>query len=230
MKVAQERVEEAVRKGQDFRAAQPDLFYLSGITKLSAVVIDTASRDWILLGERDPKASVLTLDDWVVALKARFLHPPEEDPGVTIDPIPSDECRKAGKTKACRDATRQEVRFFGGIENTHFGQVCYEADWLMKRMALALEQVPVPSLETYYDLAVKQARQAGNTNSSVASRFWFYPMTDRVNVVGDVVLFEKMQMGVFTEVFVLPAGLSSEAIADTTRGGGTVENRARNRV
>lgn len=89
------------------------------------------------------------------------------------------------------------MRFFGGIENTHFGQVCYEADWLMKRISFALEQVPVQGLETYYDLAVKQVRQASNTSTLISSRFWFYSIVSRVNVVGDVVLLEKMQMGVF---------------------------------
>jgi hypothetical protein len=67
MKVAQARVEEAIRKGEDFRKKQPDLFYLGGITKPWAVVLDAKTGDWILVGERDPKSSVLTLDDWVVA-------------------------------------------------------------------------------------------------------------------------------------------------------------------
>ena len=84
MKVAQARVEEAMRNGEDFRKKQPDLYYLGGITKPWAVVLDTETNDWILVGERDPKSSILTLDDWVVALRARFIHP-DKDPGVTID-------------------------------------------------------------------------------------------------------------------------------------------------
>ena len=75
MKVAQARVEDAMRKGEDFRKKQPDLYYLGGITKPWAVVLDTETNDWILVGERDPKSSILTLDDWVVALRARFIYP-----------------------------------------------------------------------------------------------------------------------------------------------------------
>jgi tetratricopeptide (TPR) repeat protein len=199
MRVAQERVAEALRQRLDFRAHQPELFYLGGITKPWAVVLDTTTGDWILLGERDPQAAVLTLDDWVVALRARFIHP-ERDPGVSIDPLPSEACRKAGKQESCRDATRQTVRFFGGIEDTHFGQVCYEADWLMKKLGLALEKVAVPGLKPYYALAVEQAQRTRSRDTRVRGRFWFYPIVNRVNVVGDVVLLEQFQMGVFTEV------------------------------
>ena len=94
----------------------------------------------------------------------------------------------------------QEVRFFGGIEGTHFGQVCYEADWLMKKIAFGLEKVPVKELKTYYDLIVEQRRNAIDQQFHVLSRFWFYPIVNRVNVLSDMVLLEKFQMGVFTEV------------------------------
>lgn len=50
MKVAQARVEEAIRKGEDFRKKQPDLFYLGGITKPWAVVLEPCAR---LAGDAD---------------------------------------------------------------------------------------------------------------------------------------------------------------------------------
>jgi tetratricopeptide (TPR) repeat protein len=207
MKVAQARVQQAIKQGIDWRKKQPDLFYLSGITKPLAVVVDTSNNDWILIGERDQKSSVLTLDDWVAALRARFIHG-ERDPGVTIDP----QCPQ-GK-EGCRDFTRQDVQFFGGIEDTHFGQVCYEADWLMKRIALGLEKLPVAKLETYYQLSLGEHRRAGGNTANVWSRFWFYPIVSRVNVIGDVVLLEKFQMGIFTEV--LRAEVNGKAVADLT--------------
>ncbi len=213
MPVAQTRVEDAMRKGEDFRRTQPDLFYLGGITKPWAVVLDTQTGDWILVGERDPKAAVLTLDDWVVALRTRFIHV-QQDPGVTIDPIPSTACLQAGRQGACADATQQAVRFFGGIEDTHFGQVCFAADWLLKRISLGLEKGPGQPLRTAYDLAVAQRRREGGTPSRVASRFWFYPIVSRVNVLGDVVLLEQLQMGVFTEV--LYAEVNGTPVADVS--------------
>jgi len=212
MTVAQARVEAAVKAGEDFRKKQPDLYYLGGITKPWAVVLDTKSGDWILVGERDPKSSVLTLDDWVTALRARFIRA-DRDPGVTIDPRPCDECRKAGIP--CKHASKQDVHFFGGIEDTHFGQVCYEADWLMKKIGLGLERLPVERLKTYYDLSVEQARSAGGTKTNVGSRFWFYPIVNRVNVFEDVVLLEKFQMGVFTEV--LYAEMDGKPVQDVDK-------------
>ncbi|MGH9427854.1 MAG: tetratricopeptide repeat protein, partial [Terriglobia bacterium] len=130
---------------------------------------------------------------------------------MTIDPV----CPQGNKKEGCRDYTRQEVRFFGGIENTHFGQVCYEADWLMKRIGLALEKLPIEKLKAYYELAQEQHRKAGWGRTTVASQFWFYPIVNRVNVLGDVVLLEKFQMGVFTEV--LYAEVDGKPVADVER-------------
>ncbi|GEM_PF-594365 len=221
MKVAQARVEQAVKQGVDWRKKEPDLFYLGGITKPLAVVLDAKTGDWILvgerdpkssmlIGERDPKSSVLTLDDWVVALRARFIHG-EKDPGVTIDPL----CPKGDKKEGCRDYTRQKVRFFGGIENTRFGQVCYESDWLMKRIGLGLERLPIEKLQTYYELSLEQYRKAGGARTEVGSRFWFYPIVSRVNVLGDVLLLERLQMGVFTQV--LYAEMDGKPVANVDK-------------
>ena len=214
MKVAQARVEEAMRKGEDFRKKQPDLFYLGGITKPWAVVLDTENNDWILVGERDPKSSILTLDDWVVALRARFIYP-DKDPGVTIDPRPCETCLKSGKKEGCSHYTKLNVRFFGGVEDTHFGQVCFEADWLMKKIGLSLEKLPINNLKSYFDLCTEQIRNSGSGISSVGSRFWFYPIVNQVNVIGDVALLEQFKMGVFTEV--LYAEVDGKPVADVDK-------------
>jgi len=187
MNQAFQRLERARGSTQDFRRNDPSLYYLGGITKPWAVVVDEGNQDWILVGERDPMSSVVTLDDWVVALRARFVHG-SRDPGVTIDP--------RGEAEG---ATRQDVRFFGGVENTRFGRVCYDADWLMKKIGMRLETLPVEGLKTYFDLAVEEANRSGG-GGQVASRFWFYPALNRVNVVDNVVLLERFQMGVFTEI------------------------------
>ena len=192
----------------------PILYYLGVITKPWAVVLDTENNDWILVGERDPKSSVLTLDDWVVALRARFIYP-DKDPGVTIDPRPCKACMKSGKKEGCSNYTKQDVRFFGGIEDTHFGQVCYEADWLMKKIGLSLEKLPVKNLKSYFDLCVEQARNSYSGNTRVYSRFWFYPIVNQVNVIGDVALLENFKMGVFTEV--LYAEVNEKPVADVDK-------------
>lgn len=198
MKVAQERVRTAIKTGDDFREKDPQLLLLGGVTKPWAIVVTPKQEDWVLLGERDVQSSVLTLDDFVVALRARLLHP-EEDPGVSIDPRPCETCRARGNREQCAhwdDQKDQYVRFFGGVDNTHFGQVCFEADWMMKRVNFGLDPSPATGIETCYDSCVKEGLRA----QKICSRYWFYPVVNRVNVLPDFVLLEKYRMGVFTEV------------------------------
>lgn len=55
----------------------------------------------------------------------------------------------------------------------------------MKRIGLALEKLPLKNLKTYHDLSVERAGKAGTVRTSVGSRFWFYPIVNRVNVFPD---------------------------------------------
>jgi tetratricopeptide (TPR) repeat protein len=210
MKGAKARIENAIRTGEDFRKDQLDVYHLGGITKPLAVVLDKDNGDWIIVGERDVNSAILTLDDWTVALRARFLYA-GRDPGVTIDPQKSNPSIKSDSPESYKSATIQKVRFFGGIENTHFGEVCYEADWLMKRVGLGLEKLDVDKLQIYFDLLLKEEAITHST-SFAASRFWFYPIINRVNVLGDVILLEKFKMGVLTEV--LYAEVDGKPLAD----------------
>jgi len=187
MKIAQERVEKDLMMGKDFRKSSPDVYFLGGITKPLAMVYDSIMLDWILVGECDPSLTVLTLDDWIVALISRFIHS-ERNPGVTIDP-----------RDAPLDTSNQDIKYFGGIENTNFGKVCFKADWLMKKIGMGIQKLSNESFQSYYDLRLEQVKLS-NLNTEISSRFWFYPIISRVNVINDVVLLEKFQMGVFTEV------------------------------
>ena len=141
---------------------------------------------------------IVTLDDLAVALRARFFHA-DADPGVTIDPQAGDPSIKLGDPRLFKMATSQKVRFFAGVQKTHFGEICYEADWLMKRVGLGIENLQIDHLETYWDL-LRRERTLSHATSFAASRFWFYPIVNRVDVLGDVVLLEKFRMGVFTEI------------------------------
>ena len=198
MKVAQERVEMAVKSAEDFRKKQPDLFLLGSITKPQMIVIDTNRDDFILVGERDGKSPIITLDDFVVALRARYLHP-DVDPGVTIDLRPCDSCAAISNIHLCIHSTIQDVRYFAGVENTRFGHVCYESDWLMKLAGLGFE-ILLPDLPSRYELRTEEYRNKTVTWSTAFNRFWFYPICNRVNVFPGLVLLEKFQMGVFTEL------------------------------
>ncbi|MBM3501171.1 MAG: hypothetical protein FJX74_21165, partial [Armatimonadetes bacterium] len=105
LKVAQQRIEAA---GQGWREREPEVLSLGGITRVEGFVYDQPNVDLILVGDQDETRADLTLDDLVVALRARFIY--GEWPLVSIDPTP--------------DTLQTEmlnVRWEGGIQDTALG-------------------------------------------------------------------------------------------------------------
>jgi tetratricopeptide (TPR) repeat protein len=199
MKEAQRRLQDAAQTGVDFRKTDPLLNFLGGITKPAFLVLDVNSGDWILVGQQEANGQPLQLDDWVVALRAAFLHRTSE-PGVSIDPVFGDENEGGGQVSRFQNLKTQKVRFFGGIEGSEFGRVCLDSDWLLKRIGGGFDESPVPNVRTYFDLMCDQVKKSGDNNVSIMTRFWFSPIVNRVNVMKDLVLIERFQMGVFPEV------------------------------
>lgn len=205
IRTAQEQVQQCAAGGQDFTNGHDELKYLGGITRPLAIVIDDAG-DWILLGEPDAGAPPLTLDDWVAALRARYAYP-DEDPGVTIEPRP---CPKCPRSKAgCEHSTKQDVRFFAGIDGTSFAATCFEADFLLKKISFGIEQTRNPSIRSEFQLL----NEYGGTAAMICSRLWFYPAS-RVSVASDVIFLEKHRMNVFTEV--LSAEIDGRPVRDVS--------------
>ena len=198
LKVAQERIV-STPKDKDFRKAHPEVFTLGGITKIRGLVYDRKNEDIILVGQRDPERSILTLDDFVVALRARFIH--GKWPLVSIDPTPETE-----KTQM------QVVRFEGGIENTQFGQDLLDADYRLKKIGMGLLPSGVQGLKTYWDLGMERVKHGSGSSHKIGSRFWFYPVLPSVTVREDVVAIKGLKVGVFTEV--LSAEIDGKEIED----------------
>lgn len=163
--------------------------FLADITRPFGVIVDRKSGDSILLGERDPSRPALHLDDLVVALRSVFVHGGDEAPGVSIEPRGDPGVAEA-----------QDVVYFGGLERTRFGRVCFEADYLMKRIGLGLQPVRTEGFESYFDLARAEARELGGPRSEVSSRFWFYPIVARVVTAGDGVFLDRCEIVVLTEI------------------------------
>jgi tetratricopeptide (TPR) repeat protein len=182
----------------NLKEKRPRIYFLSGITRPAFVVFDEDARDAILVGEQSKDGVVLTMDDWITALRAAIIHP-EEDPGVTIDPTVCDECKKKGMF-GCPHTSTQNVKFFAGIENTHFGEVCYEADWWMKLLSAGKIRSPVNGVRSFIDLVGEDAQANRMSASLLQTRFWFYPIINRVNLLDNMVLLQDFQMGVFTQV------------------------------
>ena len=198
LKVAEERIV-STPKDKDFRKTHPEVFTLGGITKIRGLVYDRKNKDVILVGERDPERSILTLDDFVVALRARFIH--GKWPLVSIDPTPD-----------TKKTNMQIVRFEGGIENTQFGQDLFDADYRLKQIGMGLLPSGVPGLKTYWDLGMEKAKERSGGSHKIGSRFWFYPVLPSVTVREDVVAIKGLKVGVFTEV--LSAEIDGKEIED----------------
>lgn len=172
-------------ESDEWRVNHPEVLYLDGITRIYGLVHDTRNDDAVIVGQRDPSGCELTLDDFVVALRARMIR--GEWPLVSIDPL-FDENGEMGE--------EQHVRFEGGIENTAFGNSLYEADFLLKLIGMNEADAGIPGLRTDEDLARRMigAGQIGSYN--VHCRYWFYPASLNV-VVGEenVVSVNGMQAG-----------------------------------
>ncbi len=179
--------------------ASQKVFNLGGITAIRCLVYDRKTGDVILVGEKDPARATLTLDDYVTALRARFIH--NQWPLVSIDP-----------TEETKRTNMQIVRFEGDIEGTQFGEDLFEADFQLKKIGMGLLPAGIPNLKTYWDLAMEKAKKKADASHKICSRFWFYPVLPSVTVREDVVSIKGLKVGVFTEV--LSAEIDGKKIED----------------
>ncbi len=181
MREAENRLRQsAVRSGE--------LVELGGITRLAGMVYDSATKDWIVVGQVG-KGQKTSLDQLVVALRSVVVH--KTWPAVSIDKTPDSD-----KTRL------QSVRFEGGIANTAFGQQFLEADVVLKKLALGYLRSDVWGVPSYFDLSAERLRQTG-VEEVVSSRFWF-------DIVGECLLAQREGVAAIGELRlgVLPQVLS----------------------
>jgi TPR repeat protein len=211
LKTAEAMVQKAQQNHIDFRQDHA-LFGLGGMSRPKAIFFDPETKDWILLGERSSEPGDLTLDDFAVAMRTRFRYT-NTDPGVTIEPIaPGEGTTNLAQPPEYRTATRQQVKFYGSLQNTRFGLTCYEADWLMKRIGLGLEKLPNVPIPSFFDIARNQEARHGSFD--IVSRFWMCPVLSEVPILQTqkAVFLQEMQMMVKTEA--LYAELNGKVVLD----------------
>jgi len=200
LKVAEERIKSERWGWQD---RNQDIFKLSGITQFYGLVWDESSDDIILIGRRIEGRPELTLDDFVVVLRAIFNE--HEYPGVSIDPTP-DTPR----------TNMQNVRYDGGIENTAVGMNLFDADLRLKKIGQGSLESGLQDFSSHWDMALDDAlaeynaefeefiaqdsESAPGSASGIMARFWFRP-TEAIPIVKDnVIALGPFDIGVFTEV------------------------------
>jgi len=188
------------RGGSDWRSKEPEVLNLGGINRVEGFVLDKASGALILVGEHEEGRAALTLDDLVVALRARLRE--NEWPLVSIDPTPDTPTTK-----------KQHVRWEGGIQGSAFGQTLFDADYRLKELGMGLAETGVAGLQTCWDRDVEECERGGGAGETrIRSRLWFYPITPHVVVREGVCVVRGLRMGVFTEV--LSATVNGKAVED----------------
>ncbi|MDY6971399.1 MAG: tetratricopeptide repeat protein [Thermodesulfobacteriota bacterium] len=182
LKVARDRIK-STPAGLDYRNVHPDVFVLGGITGTRGLVHDKDEMDVIIVGERDTGRSPLTMDDVVVALRARFIH--AKWPVVSIDMPPGE-----------RTTEKYVVRYRGGIENTQFGKDLLDADCTLKKMIIGLLPSEIPELKTH-----RQPNTKGIEEDAYRAycRLWLFALPPFVSVLEDLVTVRGFEARLFSE-------------------------------
>jgi len=162
---------------------------LGGMTRVIGGVIDETSADVIVMGGREAGNPPVSLDDLVVALRARLVH--HAWPLVSID-----------RTADTTATGQQRVRFEGGdgLAKSAFGKALLDADVVLKKLGLRMLSAEIWGVRSYFDLCAEAAR-TGALEENVGSRFWFRPReSNRVLVGQGVIVVHSLRVGVQTEV------------------------------
>lgn len=144
---------------------------LGYITKIWAVILDEQD-DVIIVGEADPALPRMYIDDVVVALRTINKVKSGESPGVSIEPLTP-------------NSSTQKVVYFAGIDTTHYGKVCFQADYLLKRLSLGFSSTGIEGFPSEWELALHNMKAGRQLDPWVRSvgRSWFFPM--RVEIIKD---------------------------------------------
>ncbi len=178
---------------------------LGKLGEVETVTFDPNSQRLLFIGPDSKTGSLssVRLDHLATAFRTVFgnyLH----EPGVTIDPNPKNPHGKADikglDPENCKKKVKNqrkelplncmEIKFFGGVENTHFGYLLLESDRLMKALSMGEDNVtrqPVSAdIEGYHNLIkLEYTEMGGNHDKKLFSRFWLEPVRVVVQLTED---------------------------------------------
>lgn len=187
LRVAKDRI----LANSEWRLEQPELLYLGGINAIQGALYDERTEDVVVFGRAIDGRAPLTLDDLVVAMRARLYY--RQWPLVSIDDPPE------GWGK---EVERLPVRWEGGIENTDFGDAMLAADYLLKQISLGIVPAGDVLVRIPWHRQVDEFER-GELGPRHKSRLWFYPVPGRKRVKERVVDFVAPRLHVYTEILQL---------------------------
>ena len=181
LNAAEAKIRKAVEQGRDSRKDFPEVHRVGYMARPVGLIFDPASGDTIVIGEKS-KSPNLFLDDFVSALRSLYIN--GAYPQLTIDP--------EGETP---EAQWHRVKMTKAIEDSHFGRVFFEGDYLLKKISLNLVKIKVPKFKTQYHLMIEKRRE-----DAVYSRFWFKPSSVDVLISENAVFINSYPVCVLSEV------------------------------
>ncbi len=174
------------------------------VGSIAGAVWDTESQCLVLLGDRNTTLPSLDVSDLAVALKCIYGY--HGEPAFSLDP--SDPKDPSGPNL--------DAVYYGPIEGTHFGQVMFEADWLMKNYSFGVMmddngnkkdfESNVPGYKDIFDLSFENDDGEGESYM----RFWITCEDATAYQQDGAIYFNDIEMKVNTEkMFLKDKGLAS---------------------
>jgi hypothetical protein len=167
LKAAKKRI---LDSNGSWRQVDTELLNLGGINKVEGFIRDSTNADLILYGKIDPASSVLTLDDLVVVLRARFKC--HESPVLTLS-------RNEGEWKHVFEPME--------LAGTAFADTCTRAAIELNELAFGRTSTNPKGLKTYVDdqsELLASSLQTGDQNESPV--FGFLCSEPRFQVDADI--------------------------------------------
>ena len=164
-----------------------EIYQIGGIRQIHGLVYDHKSKDIILIGSANPQRQPLSLDDLVVALRAKFIY--GQLPLVSIDPP-----ERTSKNR------KNRVRFEGGIQDTQFGMDLFDADYRLKLIGLSNLPSGISGMPTYWDIWLKESINSRRHDTLIPIRFWFYPVLSSVVVRNGVAAIGNLRVQLFSQL------------------------------
>lgn len=136
--------------------------FLGDINDITGAVFDAKTQQVVLIGKKNSLSPPMDKDHFAVALRAIYSG---EAPAVSIDPTGNPNV--------------MQVRYFGQIGNTDFGNILFEADRILKILSMGKDNVtgrPIYSkVNGYQNVLDRDSRSGYEGGGATSYRFWFKP-------------------------------------------------------
>jgi len=166
--------------------------FLSNMTEYTGAYYDASLDRIVFMGKTDTTAPKFDKDDLAISIRAIFFN--NTIPAVSLESKPTDTNR----------TQPVDVKMYGGIEDTKFGQVLLDADYKLKQYGHGYDinnNIITSSVPTYKSVLKRYIELGPDPTKFNSSRWWIVP--DLITVKKDdptsSFVFDTVKMKVRTE-------------------------------